>query len=46
MGKRRCAYSILVGIPEGRSHLEYPGVDGRVILKWVLKNQGLDSSGS
>jgi hypothetical protein len=33
-----------VGKPERRSHLEDPGVDGRVILKWIfLKwNGGMD----
>jgi hypothetical protein len=27
----------LVGRPEGRSHLIDPGVDGRIILKWIFK---------
>jgi hypothetical protein len=33
MGDRRCAYRALVGKPEGRNHLEDPGVDGMIILK-------------
>jgi hypothetical protein len=37
MGERRGAYRILVGRPEGRNHLEDPGIDGRIILKWILK---------
>jgi hypothetical protein len=28
---------ILVGRPEGRNHLEDPGIDGRIILKLVFK---------
>jgi hypothetical protein len=37
MGEGRDAYRVLVGRPEGRSHLEDPGVDGRIILKWMFK---------
>jgi hypothetical protein len=37
MGEGRDAYRILVGRPEGRNHLEYPGVDARIILKWIFK---------
>jgi hypothetical protein len=36
-GGRRGAYRVLVGKPEGRNHLEDPGVDGRIILKWILE---------
>jgi hypothetical protein len=46
LGEGRCAYRIMVGRPEGRNHLEDPGVDGRIILKWIFKKwdegHGLD----
>jgi hypothetical protein len=42
MGERRGAYRVLVGKPEERDHLEFSGVDGRIILKWISK----DSVGS
>jgi hypothetical protein len=37
MGARRNTYRILVGKPEGRSHLEDQDVDGSTILKWILE---------
>jgi hypothetical protein len=43
MVERRCGCRVLVGKPEERSHLEDPGVDGRIILKLVF--EGLDRSG-
>jgi hypothetical protein len=36
MGEGRGAYRILVGRPEGRNHLEDPGVHGRIILIWIF----------
>jgi hypothetical protein len=41
MGERRGAYMALVGKPEGRNHLEDPGVDGRIILKWIFERLGV-----
>jgi hypothetical protein len=41
MGERRGAYRALVGKPEGRNHLEDPGVDGRIILKLIFERLGV-----
>jgi len=37
MGERRGVYRVLVGKPEGKRTLEDPGVDGRIILRWILR---------
>ena len=37
MGARRGVYRVLVGKPEEGDHLEDPGLDKRIILKWILK---------
>jgi hypothetical protein len=39
MGERRGAYRVLVAKPEGRNHLEDPGIDGRIILKRILEKR-------
>ena len=33
VGERRGVYWVLVRILEGKNHLEYPGVDGKTILR-------------
>jgi hypothetical protein len=38
IGDRRFAYSVLVGKPEENRSLEITGEDGRIILKYILKN--------
>jgi hypothetical protein len=37
MVKKRNAYRILVGKPEGKDHWEELDVSGSIILKWILK---------
>jgi hypothetical protein len=37
MEESRDTYTVLVGKPEGRRHLEDLGVDGRMILKWMFE---------
>jgi hypothetical protein len=36
MEERRGVYTVLVGKPEGKDHLEDPGVDGRIILRRIF----------
>jgi hypothetical protein len=36
-GERRGVYRALVGKPEERERLEDPGVNGRIILKWIFR---------
>jgi len=37
MRRRRGVYRVLVGKPEGKSHLGDQGVDGRIILRWFCR---------
>jgi hypothetical protein len=41
MGKKRNAYRVLVGQPEGKNPLEDLDVGGRIILKWILEKQDM-----
>ena len=36
-GKRRGRYGILVGNLREKDHLEDPGVDRRIILRWIFR---------
>jgi len=36
MGKMKNAYKILIGKPEVKKHSEDLGVDGKVMLEWIL----------
>ena len=42
MGRGEVHYRVLVGTREGRRHLEDPGMDGWIILKWIFKKWGGD----
>jgi hypothetical protein len=33
-------YRVLVGKPEGKNHWGDPGIDGRIILEWILRKWG------
>jgi hypothetical protein len=37
MGEERGLYRVLVGKPEGKRPLGRPGVDGRIILRWIFR---------
>jgi hypothetical protein len=37
MGERRGSYRALVGKPEGRKPHGSPGVDRKIILKWIFE---------
>jgi hypothetical protein len=37
MGKNRNTYRLLVGKPEGKSHLEDQDVGGWIILGWIFQ---------
>jgi hypothetical protein len=41
MGERRGAYRALVGNLREGGHLEDPGVDGGIILKWIFERLGV-----
>jgi len=36
-GEGRGVYMVFMGKPEIKSHLGDPGVDGRIILKWIFR---------
>jgi len=45
MGDRRVVYRMLVGNMEERDHLGDPGVDGRIILRWIFRKWDVGGRG-
>ena len=37
MGERRGTYRVSVGNLRERDHLEHPGIDSRIILRWIFR---------
>jgi hypothetical protein len=37
MEERGGVYGVLVGIPKGSDHFEEPGIDGRIIFRWIFR---------
>ena len=37
MGERKGLYRVLVRKSEERDHLGDPGIDGRIILRWIFR---------
>jgi len=36
-GGKEKRYRVLVGKPGGKNHLGDPGVDGRIVLRWIFR---------
>jgi hypothetical protein len=43
MGEKRGAYWFWLGNRRERDHLEDPGVDGRIVLRWIFKRWDVEA---
>ena len=43
MEDRRGLFKVLVGKPEERNNLQDPGIDGRIILRWILRKWDVEA---
>jgi hypothetical protein len=41
----RGVHRVLVGKPDGKSHWGDPDLDGRIILRWILRKEEVVGSG-
>jgi hypothetical protein len=39
-GERRVVYRFSVGKGEGMNHFKDPGIEGRILLRWVFRKWG------
>jgi hypothetical protein len=39
MGHRKGSCKVLMGIPEGKNHLEDRGIDGSMKMRWIFKKK-------
>jgi hypothetical protein len=39
MGEWKGVYRVLMGKPEGKNYWGDPGVDGRIILRWIFQEE-------
>ena len=42
MGERRCVYSIWWGNLRERNHLGDPGIEGKIILRWIFRKWNVE----
>ena len=45
MGEKRGIYRVLVGKFEGKNHLEDPGIEGRIMLRWIFMKWDVGDNG-